>query len=237
MEEKIDSLKWIARLAGLFWLLNVFTTGFSLGYVRSALIVAGDAAATANNITAHESLFRLAIASNLFAQTFLFFLGLTVFSLFERVNKTLAIVFLTSVLISVAIAVVNSLNNIAALAVLGKAEYLNVFTQQQLNAIMMLFLGLNNSGQGLLELFWAPYLLAFGLLIIKSKYMPRILGFLLVITSLAFPLNTFTKLLVPQFYPATFTRIAMMCGAVGAIPLICWLLVKGVEEQSKIGET
>jgi hypothetical protein len=225
------SLKQIARLAGLFYLLQALATGFSLGYVRSTLIVAGDAATTANNIVANESLFRMAIASNLFAQLFIFFFGLTMFRLFRGVNKTWATVFLTSVLITVAIAVVNSLNNVAALLVLSRADYLNVFGQEQLNALMMFFLRLNNSGQGLLELFWTPYLFALGLLIIKSKYMPKIIGILLMISSLGFPLNTFTKLLIPQFYPATFTGLAMFCGALGGIPLMLWLLIKGVKEQ------
>ena len=234
MEQEMNSLKKTARLAGLLYLLQVLTTGFSLGYVRSTLIVAGDAATTANNIMANESMFRMAIVSNLFAQIFLLFFGLTVFRLFKGVNKTLATVFLTSIVMTVAIAVVNSLNNIAALVVLSKADYLSVFGQEQLNAIMMLFLRLNNSGQGLLELFWTPYLFALGLLIIKSKYMPKILGILLIIASFGFPINTFTKLLIPQFYPAMFTRLAMFGGALGGIPLMLWLLIKGVKEQQNI---
>lgn len=228
------SLKRTARLAGLFYLLQALMAGFSLGYVRSTLIVAGDAAATANNILAHESLFRLAIVGNLFGQLFLFFFGLTVFRLFKGFNKTLATVFLTSVLLTVAIAVVNSLNNIAALLALSRADYLNVFGQEQLTAIMMFFLRLNNYGQGLLELFWTPYLFALGLLIIRSEYLPKIIGVLLIIMSVGFPVNTFTKLLIPQFYPATFTQLAMFGGAIGGIPTILWLLIKGAKEPSQM---
>ncbi len=110
MEQETNSLKQTARLAGLFYLLQVLTIGFNLGYVRSTLIVAGDAAAT--NISANESLFRLAMASNIVSQIFLFFFGLTIFKVFKGVNKTLATVFLTSLLLSVGIAVVNSLNNL-----------------------------------------------------------------------------------------------------------------------------
>lgn len=198
--------------------------------------MAGDAAATANNIMANESLFRMAIVSNIFSQLFLLFFGLTIFRLFKGVDKTLAAVFLISILMTVAIAVVNSLNNIAALIVLGKADYLSVFGQEQLNAIMMLFLRLNNSGIGLLELFTALSLFCFGLLIIKSKYIPKILGILLIIASFGFPINTFTKLLIPQFYPAIFTRLAMFCGALGGIPIILWLLIKGVKEQPQISK-
>ena len=185
---------------------------------------------------ANESLFRMAIVSSLFTQIFFFFFGLTVFRLFKEVNKTWATVLLTSILMTVAIAVVNSLNNIAALTVLSKVDYLSVFGQEQLNAIAMIFLRLSNSGVGLYELFLAPFLFAFGLLIIKSKYMPKILGILLMISAFGFPLNTFTKILIPQFYPALFTRLAMFGGGLGGIPIIFWLLIKGVKEKQQISE-
>lgn len=235
MKEEI-SLKTTARLAGLFFLLYVSTTAFSLGYVRASLIVSGNAAATANNIMANESLFRLAIVSSLFTQIFLLLFGLAVFRIFKTVNKTWATVFLTSILMTVVIAVVNTLNNIAALVVLSKADYLNAFGQEQLNALMMLFLRLNNSGQGLLELFWTPYRFAFGLLIIKSRYMPKILGILLIISGFGFPVNTFTKILIPQFYPTVFTQTAQFLSGVGVIPMIFWLLIKGVKERPQSSE-
>lgn len=231
MEQTIH-LRKTARLAGLFYLLQVLATGFNLGYVRSALIVAGNATATANNIMANESLFRMAIVSNLFAQLFLLFFGVKIVRLFTGVNKTWSAVFLTSIVMTVTIAVVNSLNTIGALTVLGKADYLAVFGQEQRNAIMMIFLRLNNSGIGLFELFFAPSLFAFGVLIIKSTYIPKILGILLIISTLGFPINTLTKLLIPQLYPVTFTQFAMFCGALGGIPIIFWLLIKGVNVEN-----
>ena len=236
MEGKMNSFNKTARLAGLFWLLNVVTTAFSLAYVRPKLIVSGDAAATANNILANESLFRMGILSNLLSQVFLFFFGLTVFRLFREVSRTWGSLFLTSVLITVTLAVANTLNNIAALVVLSKADYLNVFGQEQLNAITMMFLRLNNHGQGLLEILWGPYLFSLGLLIIKSKYIPRILGILLLIGSFGFPINTFTKLLIPQSTPAIIIQLTQFFIALGSIPTIFWLLIKGVKEQQQITE-
>jgi hypothetical protein len=226
-----------ARLAGLLWFLAAITGGFSLIYVRSNVIVSGDAAATAANIVASEFLFRAAIVSSLFSQVFLFFFALTMYHLFKEVDKALATVFLTSVMMTVAIAVVNALNNFGALLVLSQADYLKAFTAEQLNAMAMIFLRLNNSfGQGLLEIFWVPYFFSFGLLIIKSRYMPKILGILLMIMSVSYAINILTKFLIPQFYPAAFTRLAMTLGALGGIPTIFWLLIKGVKTQREISE-
>ena len=220
-----------ARLPGLLWFLAAVTGGFGLFYVRSTLIVTGDAAATAANIVASESLFRAAIVSSLFSQIFLFFFGLTLYHLFKRVDQVLATVFLTSIMMTVGIAVVNQLNNFGALLVLSQADYLKVFNAEQLNAMAMIFLRLSNSGQGLLEIFWTPYFFTFGLLIIKSKYLPKLLGILLMIMSVGYAINILTKFLIPQFHPAMFTQLAMILGALGGIPTILWFLIKGARVQ------
>ena len=228
----MNSTKSTARLAGLLWFLSAVTGGLGLSYLRSSVIVVGDAAATAANIVASESLFRASIVSTLFSQIFLFFLGLTLFHLFKEVNKVLATVCLTSAMMTVAIAVVNVLNLFGALLVLGQADYLKVFNPEQLNAMTMIFLRLANSfGQGLLEIFWTPYFFSFELLIVSSRFLPKIFGILLMIMSVGFAINVFTKFLIPQFYPAIFTQLAMALGALGGIPTMLWLLIKGAKVQ------
>ena len=227
----MNSTKNTARLAGLLWFLSAVTGGLGLSYVRSSVIVVGDAAATAANIVASESLFRVAIVSSLFSQIFLFFLGLTLFHLFKEVNKVLATVCLTSAMMTVAIAVVNALNLFGALLVSSQPDYLKAFNPEQLNAMAMIFLRLANSGQGLLEIFWTPYYFSFGLLIIRSRFLPKILGILLMIMSVGFAINILTKILIPQFNPAIFTQLAMSLGALGGIPTILWLLIKGAKAQ------
>jgi len=228
----MNSLKKTARLAGLFWILAAIATMFSLFYVRSTLIVAGDASATANNILANESLFRMAIVGDLLARIFTFFFGLTVFRLFREVTKTWTTVFLTSILMVVAIGVANSLNNIAALIILSKADYLNAFPQEQLNALTMMFLRLYSSGQVILEIFWLPYLFAFGLLIVRSRYIPRIFGISMMIGSFGFPITTFAKLLIPQ---SAFPEIILLVTQVFIAPALFatsfWFLIKGVKKQ------
>jgi hypothetical protein len=229
----MNSSNGTGRMAGLLWLLSTATGGFGLFYIRSNVIAPGDAVATAGNIMAADSLYRAAIVSSLFSQIFLFFLGLTLFHLFQKVDKRLATALVASVIIAVAIAVVNTLNHFGALLVLGQADYLNVFNSEQLNAIAMTLIRLANSaGQGLLEIFWAPYYFVFGLLIFKSRFMPKIFGILLMIMGVGFALNVFEKFLFPQFYPALFSQLAMFGGALGGIPTMLWLLIKGANVQS-----
>jgi hypothetical protein len=232
MERDTNPSKTTARLAGLLWFLSAVTGGFGLSYIRSNVIVPGDAAATAGNLVASEFLFRAAIVSSLFSQIFLFFLGLALFHLFREANKPLATLLIASVMIAVGIAVVNTLNHFGALLILSQADFLNVFNPEQRNAMALLFLRLaNSSGQGLLEIFWAPYYFSFGLLIIRSGFLPRIFGMLLMIMGVGFAINVFEKFLFPQFYPVLFTQLAMFGGALGGIPTIFWLLIKGAKVQ------
>jgi hypothetical protein len=232
----MNSNKRTARVAGLLWFLVAVTTAFSLIYVRPKLIVFADAAATVNNIIANESLFRMGIASGILSQVFLFFFGLTIFRLFKGVDKTLATVFLTSLLVGVGVGVVNALNNIGALVVLSNPDYLKAFQPEQITGQAMTFLRLNNFGIGLIEIFSAIFLFSLGLLIIKSGYIPRILGILLMIGACAFPINTFTKILLPQFYPALITQLTMILNAFGSPATMLWLLIKGVNEPQPISE-
>jgi hypothetical protein len=133
---------------------------------------------------------------------------------------------------SVGIGVINTLNHFGALIVLSRADYLKVFTPSQLDAMAMFLLRMANSvGQGLLEIFWAPYFFSFGLLIVGSRLLPKILGTLLMVMSVGFAVNVLQKFLIPQFHPALFTQLAMTLGGLGGIPTMLWLLIVGAKDR------
>jgi hypothetical protein len=228
----IASNKTQGRLAGLLWFLTTLTGAFGMIYIRSKVIVPGDAAATAAHIAASEFSFRAAIVAILLSQVFFFFFGLSLFQLFEDVSRRTSMVLLTSLMMTVGIGVVNVLNLFGALVVLGPADYLKAFTPEQLNAVATLFLRINGSfGQGLLEIFWTPFYFSFGLLILKSRFLPKILGILLLIMSAGYAINIFTKFLIPHFYPEMFTQLAMALGALSGIPTMFYLLIWGAKTQ------
>ena len=218
------------RLAGLYWLLSAVAGGYGLSFVRGSVIVAGDAAATAANVTGDEFGYRVAIVGILLGQVLMVFFALAIYRLFRESHRPLATVFLTSVLMSVTVAVVNTFNHFGAILVLSQVEYLRAFTTEQLQAMAMVFLRMSNIGQGLLEIFWVPYFAAFGVLALKSGRLPKYCGVMMLAMSAGFVINLVDKFLVPQFHPALFTQIAMSFGALGGIPTILWLLIKGVRE-------
>lgn len=225
-------LKTEGRLAGLLWLLSTVSGGFSMSYIRSNILVSGDPAATATHLAASESLFRMAILSGLCSQLFLFVFGLTLFSIFQDMAPRLARVLLLSVMLTVAVAVINSLNPFAALLLANRPDYVTTFSPEQLNAAAFFFLKIGNSyGQALVELFWVPFFFSFGLLIMKSRFLPALLGFLLLLMSGGYALNLIDKFLTPTFHPGFFTEVAMAFGALGGVTTILWLLIFGTKAR------
>ena len=112
----------VARVAGFLYLLLVVFGVYSFFYVQSSLIVPGDAAATANNIMASESLFRSGIVSWLLGQTVWILLVLVLYTLLKPINKNHALLMVIFVLVSVPIAFINELNQFAALLLLSGAD-------------------------------------------------------------------------------------------------------------------
>src|SRR5438105_5024846 len=116
-----------ARIAGAIYLSMVITGPFSLIYVPSKLIVRGNAVATADNILAHETMFRLAILADLIGSVIFICLAIALYKLLSGVSKTWAGLMVAFVLVSAAVGFLNTLNNIAALILFSVADCLSVF--------------------------------------------------------------------------------------------------------------
>ena len=133
-----------ARVAGFLYLFANLFAPFTLLYLPSRFIVRGDAAATASNIMASESLFRFGIVLNLFTFTGQIFLVLALYQLLKVVNKNMASLMVIFMLASIPIGMLNELNNLAILLLLSGADYLTVFTTEQLQTLAYLFLRLHS---------------------------------------------------------------------------------------------
>ena len=147
-----------ARVAGAVYLSMVFTAPFSLIYVPNKLIVHGDATATASNILAHETLFRLSILGDLVGQVIFICLAIALYRLLSNVNRTWALLMVGFVLVSAAVGFLNTLNNIAGLILFRGGEFLSVFDTAQRNALGMLFIRLHSQGIFIAEIFWGVWL-------------------------------------------------------------------------------
>lgn len=215
-----------ARIAGLLYLL-MFPLGIlGILYVPSTLIVSGDAATTANNIMASESLFRLSIVSALLIQIVQIFLVLVLYKLLKPVNKIYALFMVVFALAAVPIAMLNELNNIAALLLLKGSNFLTTFKADQLHAQVMFFLDLHEHGIFIAQIFWGLWLYPMGYLVFKSGFLPKILGILLMIGCFGYLIDSFIFFLFPNF-DVTISVFTSW----GELLLPLWLLIKGVNVE------
>jgi len=222
--------KKAARIAGAVYLSMVFTAPFTLLYIPNKLIVRGDATATANNILAHQTMFRLAILGDLITAVIFICLGIALYRLLSGVNKTWAMLMVAFVLISAAVGFLDTLNNIAALILFRGADFLTVFDKQQLNALGYLFIRLHSQGIFMNELFWGLWLFPFGLLVFRSGFLPRFLGVWLMINCFGYVALCVIALLFPSYYDAAFKWAQPIL--FGELAILLWLLIKGAKVPS-----
>ena len=223
------SPRFKARIAGGLWLMCIIT-GMSAFVLRSPLIVIGDAAVTATNILAKESLFRLGFAADLIAGAF--YMGVTVllYVLLKPVSRSLSLLAAFFGLAGIAIGAATSLTNLAALVLLGGGEYSSAFTTSQLQAMALMSLRLSFQGFLISMVFFGFQCFLVGCLIVRSTFLPRILGVLLAIGGSSYIISSFATFLAPAF-GARLSPFIIPAALLGEGSLTLWLLVKGVNAE------
>jgi hypothetical protein len=219
--------KKAARVAGAIYLSMVVTGPFSLIYVPSKLIVRGDATATANNILAHETMFRLSILADLVGQVIFVCLAIALYRLLSGVNKIWAALMVALVLVSAAVGFVNTLNDLAALILFRGADFLAIFDKPQRDALGMLFIRLHTQGIFIDEMFWGLWLFPFGLLVFRSGFLPRFIGVWLMINCFGYVALSIIALFFPDYYGAAFNWSQPVL--FGELAIMLWLLIKGAK--------
>jgi hypothetical protein len=218
------------RVAGFLYLLLVLFAPFRLIYIPTKLFVRGNATVTANNIGAHELLFRLGIISDLLCGIILIFLILALYRLLNEVNRNLAVlmVILGGVL-PATIDFVNVLNDAAALILVRGADFLSVFEKPQRDALAMLFLRAHHQEVLAAEILWGLWLFPLAILVYRSRFLPRFLGVWLIVNGFAYLTISLTGLLVPQ-YEDVVSNYAFPA-LLGEMAIMLWLLIKGAKSQ------
>ena len=221
----MSSAKNPGRFAGLLYILTSIVGFFAMGYVPRKLFVHGDATATANNIAASETLFRLGIAGELIGMTAFIFVALALYDLLKGVNRRRASLMVTLIVVSIPIAFLNELNSIAALVLVRGGEFLSIFEKPQRDALAMLFLNLHHHGIVVAEIFWGLWLFPLGLLVYRSQFLPRFLGVWLIFAGFAWVVLSLTGILLPQYQNKvdSYSQPAFL----GEIAFMLWLVIKG----------
>jgi hypothetical protein len=222
-----NSLKKQSRIAALLYFINGVPAPFALLYVPSVLIVRGDAAATANNVRDSEGLFRLGMAVELFSTTIVIFAMVAFYNLFKRVSHKHAMTMMILMLISVPISYLNVLNDVAALTLARGPAFLSaVFARPQLDALVLFFLRLHNQGIILAQIFWGLWLFPFGIVAIRSGFIPRFVGISAIVAGSGYVIASSISLFLPAL--AQWGELALVLG-IGELAFL-WMLIWGAKE-------
>jgi len=214
------------RVAGLWYLLLIVIGPLRLIYIPSKLFVDGNASATANNIAAHEWLFRIGIVGDLVCGVILIFLVLAFYRLFKEVDQNLAVlVVIFGGVMPALIIFVGVVSDAAALMVVRGGDFLSAFDKPQRDALAMLFLNLRDHQNTAAEILWGVWLLPLAVLVYKSRFLPRFLGVWLAIGGLAYVILSLTGELLPQYQGKVFTY--SQPAFFGELALMLWLVIKG----------
>ena len=229
--EKKNLLNTIARFAGFLFLI-IFFLGLSVEvFMRPGIVMLNDVAATIKNIVDNELLFRISLVIDLIRQMVILLLAFTLYKLIHSVNKNVATLMVIFALMSVAITMMNELNHVAVLLLSSGANYLTAFDAEQVENLALFFLELRAYGifiPGIFSL-WIFFL---GYLVYKSGFLPRILGGLLMVGGICYPLQAILFLLFPPIDATILNALAFF----SELLFYLWLLIKGVriEQREKL---
>jgi len=216
-----------ARTAGILYLYIIVAGIFAEIFVRSRLIVSADAAVTAGNIMANESLFRIGFSGELLHLAFDVAIAMILYALLRPVNRNIALLAAFMRLACDIILATASLSHFAALRLLADADYLTTFQPDQLHTLALLAMKLHGDAYAISLVFFAFACLSLGYLIFRSSYLPRTIGVLLVIAGACYLIDSFAHFLNPAF-AATLFPLLFIPIFIAELSLTLWLIVKGV---------
>jgi len=226
----MTSLSKNARVAGFLYILASVVGVLRLMYIPNKLFVYGDATATAANVASHESLFRLGIASSVVGAALWLFVPLALYRLLKGVDQTLAVLMvILGSLMQVPLFFVSIVTDAAALLFARGSGYLSVFDKPQRDAFARLFLDLHHQLDLANFVFAGLWLFPFGLLVYKSRFLPRLLGVWLLLACFAWLGFSLTGLLFPPYQDKAFSITQPV--ALGEVATMLWLVIMGAKEQ------
>ncbi len=219
------SIQTYARAAGLLFLITVVAGGFGEFYAPSQIVVSSDATATANNVAASNAQYRLGFAAYLVEALCDVALTLLFYVLLRPVSPSLALLFVLFRVMATATFAFGELFYLAPTLILGGAEYLKPFSADQLHALALLSFGVYGLASGGFAVFYGVASILLGSLMVRSGYLPKLLGVLWVLGGLGFVTRSFTLVLAPAYSSAYLFLPTVLAG----LAVTAWLLVKGVD--------
>lgn len=218
------------RLVGALYLGMAFFAGLGITWFPGRFVAPGDPAATAARIASAPLLYRIWTVTELMAGVCAIYLAVALYQLFKDVDRNQARVLVAMELVQVPMWFALTLTHLAPLVLLNGSSYWSVFDRAQLEALALGSLSLFGRGVSAMSAYWGLWLLPFGLLVYRSRFIPRLLGVFLIVAGCAYLVSAATYFFFPAWHQTVFWGAAPLYG-LGEIGIIGWLLIKGARED------
>ncbi len=223
-----------ARVAGFMFLFSLIVPTLNWALVLSRFVVAEDVMATARNIKANESLFRIGITIELIMSVGLVVLAVALFAILKRVNRSLALLALLWKLVEAGLVAAIVLLSFVALQISDGAAYLTAFTPEQLQAPVGLILNAHTILYSVPMVFLGLDLMAFFYLFYKSNYIPRVLAAFGILSYALIFIHALGNMVAPGYATMPIVEIiSYVPSCIAELVVGMWLLVKGLNIQSQ----
>jgi hypothetical protein len=220
----------MAKRAGALYLAFALVA-IAAEFFFPAFVVPGDAAATAQRITAAEGTYRFGILMNFVTVILHIAVVAALYELFKQVDGWQAKLMVLLVAVGVALALANVCNRFVPLVLLSGADFLAAFTMRKIEAMSLAALRFRSATSALVLMFWGLWLFPFGILVCRSRFVPRILGVLVLVAGSAYVATSFTSIVLPAYRPLVGRLMTPLY--VGEVPIIFWLLLRGANVHTQ----
>jgi hypothetical protein len=229
----LNSPKRLARIAGVFYLLLGVFGGFAQGFLYPRMFVAGDAAATAANLTSNAELVRAGVVADLVGQTFFVLLALSLYTLLRQVHVGVARAMVAFVVLAVAVTCLNVVFEIEGLQIATGAVDATSMGSEGANALVLVLLDVQRHGIFVAQLFFGLWLTPLAYLTYKSGQFPKALSGILVLATISYMIDLFVAFLMPEVSASIHSYFGIV-PAIAEIGMVLFLLIVGVSTP-KVG--
>jgi hypothetical protein len=180
-------------------------------------------------IASDEAMFRLGLVAALASALLFVVTAWALYTLLRPVDEALSLLLLVLNAVGVAVQCASYLPLLAVLAQGDSAVEGQALTGPQLDGLALLSVTTYRVGFVTAQLFFSAWLFPLGWLVLRSGFVPRFLGWLLLLDGVAV-LVWFLQVLLAPGYPA-ISYPAWVVGFVAEVAFALWLLVKGVKSD------
>lgn len=227
----MDLIRKRARIAGLLYLVVVFSGVFGLMVLPGKLLVMGDAAATAAKILANETLFRIHMFNGLLASILFLSAVLALYRLLRDVNPFQAMLMLILVAVQTPLGILGVMHQASALDALKGVSYWAAFDQPQREALAMSLLDLDNRGIPAIAMLWGLWLFPLAMLVWRSRILPRFVAIFLALNGIAYVVLSKVGIFWPEHYERI--RTILFPAMFGELVLTLSLLFAGFGPKAR----